>query len=263
MFDFHMHSTVSFDGRNTALEMARAAKEAGLQEICFTEHIDRTADPDDLTMVFDPAHYSAVHDTLQMPGLTIRKGMEFGMTPSNAAQFARDEKRRDFDFVLGSVHFVDSLDIYVDRRYWQGRTVREAYQRYLEETLACVQAHNGFDVLAHLSYICKARVNPTHEILYYRDYPEIGDEILRVLVRKGKGLEINTSGVDRCGSFLPEPGFVHRFHELGGEIVTVGSDAHDNSRVGQYADRALTLLKEEFGYVCTFCGRKPVFHDLK
>jgi histidinol-phosphatase (PHP family) len=75
-------------------------------------------------------------------------------------------------------------------------------------------------------------------------------------------MEINTSGVDRCGDFLPYDVYFRRFKELGGEIVTVGSDAHNWKRVGQYSDRACDVLKEIFGYVCTFEGRKPIFHKL-
>ena len=83
-----------------------------------------------------------------------------------------------------------------------------------------------------------------------------------VLVAKGKGMEINTSGVDRCGCFLPEKIHLQRFRELGGEIITLGSDAHDPSRVGQYAKEALDILKDVFGHVCTFENRKPIFHKL-
>lgn len=75
-------------------------------------------------------------------------------------------------------------------------------------------------------------------------------------------MEINTSGVDRVGDFLPSLDFMKRFHELGGEIVTVSSDAHDASRVGQYISGALDIAKDVFGYVCTFEKRKAVFHKL-
>jgi histidinol-phosphatase (PHP family) len=81
-------------------------------------------------------------------------------------------------------------------------------------------------------------------------------------VSKGKGLEMNTSGVDRCGNFLPTADIVRRFRELGGEIVTIGSDAHAAKRVGQYAFDACEILRDIFGYVCTFEDRKPIFHKL-
>ena len=88
------------------------------------------------------------------------------------------------------------------------------------------------------------------------------DEILRTLARKGKGLEMNTSGVDRKVGFLPTAEYFHRFRELGGEIVTVGSDAHRTDRVGQYCGDACRILGEIFGYVCTFENRQPIFHKI-
>ena len=96
----------------------------------------------------------------------------------------------------------------------------------------------------------------------FQQHRELIDEILKELARKGKGMEINTSGVDRCGDFLPYDVYFRRFKELGGQIVTVGSDAHTASRVGQYADRACAILKDIFGYVCTFQDREPIFHKL-
>ena len=73
---------------------------------------------------------------------------------------------------------------------------------------------------------------------------------------------MNTSGVDRCGGFLPTKDYFQRFKELGGEIVTVGSDAHTADRVGQYSYQACEIFKDVFGYVCTFEDRKPIFHKL-
>ena len=83
MYDYHMHSTVSFDARNSGLDMARACAARGLKVICFTDHIDYTPEMD---MVFDTARYNAEYDGLEVPGLLIRRGMEFGLTPDNAAQ---------------------------------------------------------------------------------------------------------------------------------------------------------------------------------
>lgn len=261
MFDFHMHSTVSFDAHDSGEAMARAAAEKGLKEICFTDHKDY--DPLGLmgVIAFDDAVYDREYSDLRVPGLVIRKGMEFGMLPDNQERFRRDLAGRHYDFVLGSVHFARNLDVYY-APYWEGKTVHQAERQYLEETLLCVRAHEDFDVLAHLNFISKSHAHPTNENLRYEDHREVVDEILRTLVQKGKGLEMNTSGVDRCGGFLPEREFFERFKELGGEIVTVGSDAHACKRVGQYCRDACDVLKEIFGYVCTFEQRQPIFHKI-
>ena len=261
MFDYHMHSRVSFDGHDIGAAMAQAALKAGLKEICFTDHLDYDPLEKMGCMAFDTALYSAEYDQLAVPGLKIRRGMEFGMTPDNLAQFKEDLKRRPFDFVLGSVHFVDDLDVYFEE-WWSGKTVAEAEKRYLEATLECVNIHDDFDVLAHLTYIAKTHCHPAPRPVPYEANRELADEILRTLAAKGKGLEMNTSGVDRCGDFLPGAEYFRRFKELGGEIVTIGSDAHAVNRVGQYSYKACEILKDIFGYVCTFENRKPIFHKL-
>lgn len=256
MFDYHMHTRVSFDGSDTGLAMAQAAKERGLTEICFTDHIDYTPEMD---MVFDTAVYNAEYDHLDVPGLLIRRGMEFGLTPDNPAQLKEDLSRRHFDFVLGSVHLVDGMDVYL-QPYWEGKRYAEAIRLYLETTLAAVRVHEDYDVLGHLTFISKARANPRQELLRYEDHKSIMDEIMRELVRLDKGMELNTSGIDRCGGPLPTLDYFQRFRDLGGKIVTVGSDAHDVTRAGQYTHEMVAELKKIFGYVCTFEDRRPIFH---
>ena len=116
----------------------------------------------------------------------------------------------------------------------------------MKETCDCVKTHTDYDVLGHLTYVCKSSFNPTGKGIAYSEISDITDEILKIVISNGKGIEVNTSGVDRIGDFLPTVDFVKRFCELGGEIITIGSDAHDKSRVGQ----------------CTFEKRRPIFHKL-
>lgn len=259
MFDFHLHTHVSFDGRDTARNMALAALDAGLTEICFTDHMDY--DPLDPAhkLHFDISDYNKEYGGLNIPGLTVRHGFEFGMLPDNMEQFRKDVSRRDWDFVIGSVHFVDQLDVYFPA-YWEGKAPYHAILRSFEETLVCVRNHDDFDVLGHLTYLGKCHANPEKTPILYKDYRELTDEIFKVLIAKGKGIECNTSGLDSCGALLPDAQYLRRFKELGGSIVTVGSDAHRADRVGQYCRETCELVKSIFGYVCTFEGRKPQFH---
>lgn len=261
MFDYHLHTKVSFDGISTATEMARAAQKAGLQEICFTDHYDFNSDPTQKPELFTMESYSAAYDSLAVPGLTIRHGVEFGLTTWNQQHLEDLLKMRNFDFVLGSVHFVDGHDPY-EAVYWNDISADEAFRKYLLGVLECVKVHHNFDVLGHLTYVCKAVHNPTHEPVPYKDYQDVADEIMKVLVAKGIGMEINTSGVGRVKEFLPSADYLRRYKELGGEIITIGSDAHDVSRVGEYVPEALEIVKDIFGYVCTFEKRKPIFHKI-
>ncbi len=261
MFDYHIHTSVSFDSKEASKDVLAAAKAAGLREICFTDHYDFHFEKGAAHDLFTKESYDKAYAELELPGISVKRGVEFGLTAWNAPELRALKKEYDFDFVLGSVHYVDGFDPYV-KEYWNGKTQDFAYRRYLEHTLECVKAHSEFDVLGHLNYVCKSPNNPTRSPLFYADYREICDEIMRELIRKGKGMEINTSGVDRVGDFLPSREFLKRFSELGGEIVTVGSDAHTKDRVGQYSKEALAILKDIFGYVCTFNKGKPIFHKL-
>ena len=63
MFDYHMHSKVSFDGQDTPQRMVQAAVAAGLKEICFTDHIDYEVNAQKQTMVFDMQVYNAAYDS--------------------------------------------------------------------------------------------------------------------------------------------------------------------------------------------------------
>lgn len=261
MFDYHIHSDVSEDGRSSGLEMAAQAAKLGLQEICFTDHIDYIPNPNIADWTFDTADFHAAYDRLSFDGLKIRKGIEFGLLPDNRDGLSKELQRGPFDFVIGSIHFAQNVDVY-DAVFWDGRTAAQTEETFLKETLNCVRIHDDFDVLGHLTVLGKVRYAPSNRPMYYSDHADIVDEIFRVLVQKGKGIEVNTSGLTRCGAFLPTAEYLHRFKELGGEIVTVGSDAHSYHRVGQGCFDACTMVAHIFGHVCTFADRKPIFHKL-
>ncbi len=261
MFDYHLHSRISFDSTCTPENIVKAAEKTGLLEICFTDHYDFNDLFREKRDLFTIEEYRSAYDRLTSEKVKIRRGVEFGLTPWNQNELSNLLDSYSFDFVIGSVHYTGGQDPYSEN-YWKGISVHEAFEKYLLHTLECVKVHDGFDVLGHLNYVCKSAHNPTHKSFLYSDYRDICDEIMKTLAQNGKGMEINTSGVDRTGDFLPSAEFIKRFRELGGEIITVGSDSHDSTRVGQHISGALEIAKEIFGHVCTFEKRKPIFHKL-
>lgn len=261
MFDYHMHTVVSYDGHNTPTEMAQAAVKAGLKEICFTDHLDYQLSVPREKTAYTPEAYRSAYDHLQISNLTIRHGAEVGLAPWNKEEICKDLSAYPYDFVLGSVHFINDEDVYYPE-FWVGRDFLATERIYFEETLRCVELHDDFDVLGHLTYISKVKGHPSPRIIPLEDHKEVIAQIMKTLIAKGRGMEINTSGVDRCGDYLPGIPYLKLFKELGGEIVTVGSDAHTADRVGQYTSNAIAMAKEIFGHVCTFQNRKPVFHKL-
>ena len=261
MFDFHMHSTISYDGHSTPEKMVKAAVKAGLKEMCFTDHLDyqRLVPREQTTFTVDA--YRQAYDNLEIPGLTIRRGAEVALMSWNKEEMEGDLQKYPYDFVIGSIHFIDDEDIYYPE-FWTKHGAFEGECLYFEEMLKNVQLHQDFDVLGHITYISKLRARPSVRVIPPEDHMELVVAIMEDLISKGKGMEINTSGVDRCGDFLPGLAYLKLFKELGGEIITVGSDAHNSDRVGQYCSDAIALAKEVFGYVCTFEKRQPIFHKL-
>ena len=261
MFDYHMHTTVSYDGHSLPAEMAQTAIEMGLREICFTDHLDYEQGIPKEQLAFPVERYNQAYDGLSVPGITIRNGVEIGMTPWNVEEVKEDLSLRHYDFVLGSVHHVDNRDIYF-AEYWEGRDPVVVERQYFEEILRCVELHDHFDVLGHLTYVSKTKGNPNPRIIPLAQYRDITEEIMKVLVRKDKGMEINTSGVGRVGDFLPGREYLQLFKDLGGSIITTGSDAHRTDRVGEHIAAATELARDIFGHVCTFEDRKVIFHKL-
>jgi len=261
MFDFHLHTRISYDTNAVPEEMVQSALDRGLKEICFTDHFDDDPAGGIPQRHFDIADYNAAYDHLEAEGLKIRKGFETGLIPDNQKSLREQIAKRRFDFVLGSLHYADGKDAY-EAEFWEGKTVHEGERKYLEDTLTCITVHDNFDVLAHLTYVSKGGGHPNRRLVPYEDHKEVIDEIFRTLAQKGKGLELNSSGLYRCGDYLPSPDYFVRFKELGGRIVTVGSDSHSPGGVGKYAKDSCRILKEIFGYVCTYEDRNPVFHRL-
>ncbi len=261
MYDYHLHSSVSFDTKSDALLMVKKAEEIGLKEICFTDHYDYWPDPNKRPYLFSLKKYNETYNSLLSDKLKIRKGVEFGLTDWNTAKLEKLLQKRNFDFVIGSFHYLKDGNPY-RAPYWSDKTLDEAIEQYFEEMYRSVRIHSKFNVLGHLTYISKCPPNPSPAPIMYKQYSDIIDEIFKELIYKGIGLEVNTSGVDSAGVFLPDKDYLKRFRELGGEIVTIGSDSHDENRVGQYSKEALEMLKEIFGYVCTFENRKPIFNKL-
>ena len=261
MFDFHIHSKVSYDSRSEPMDIIHKAEEEGLKEICFTDHIDD--DPRGIVMDwrYTAEEHRAAYENIKSDRVKVHFGMEFGLLPDNQASFDFYLSQVEYDFVLGSIHYADNLDVYF-APYWEGKTLLQAERKYLEDMLCCVRNHDKFDVLGHMTYLGKARAHPTHKPIPLEQHREVVEEIMKTLISKGKGMEINTSGFYRCGDFLPGAEYLRLFRSLGGEIVTVGSDAHTADRVGERCREACEILKDIFGYVCTFEDRKPIFHKL-
>ena len=123
-----------------------------------------------------------------------------------------------------------------------------------------IKNNPDFDVLGHIDYVI--RYGKEKERAYsYHKYADVIDEILKTLIHNGKGLELNTAGWKYGLSFAhPHPDILKRYRELGGEILTVGSDGHKPEHIAYDFHRINDLLKEcGFKYYTEFRQRKPYF----
>lgn len=267
-WDTHMHCHFSADSDSTPESMIEAAISKDLSGICFTDHIDYDypANPlDPMIFEFDLTEYDHAIRKLQSQyadRLPILHGIELGLQPHLAKKHTRLLQEQHFDFVIGSSHVVHGKDPYY-ASYYEGRTEEDAYQEYFISVLENIQAFHDFDVYGHIDYA--VRYGPNKNTFYsYRKYADIIDEILKQLIALGKGIEINTGGF-RHGLGHPNPceDILKRYHELGGEIVTLGADAHKPEWIAYCFDKLPQLLKScGFSYYTIFRNRKAEFISL-
>ncbi|MDD3340254.1 MAG: histidinol-phosphatase HisJ family protein [Lachnospiraceae bacterium] len=260
--DMHMHTHFSTDSHADMNEMVEQSIRAGIPSICFTDHIDWEFPEEGVVFDFDIHEYEkAIQEARARYGKDIQIGMgvELGMQPQLVCPYMKLLEEHPFDFVIGSMHLVNGRDPYYPEAF-AGRSDREVYRDYLEGTLENIKAFHGFDSLGHLDYVVRYGQHKAEEYSY-EAFSDVIDEILKQLVKDGKGLEINTAGLRKGLGFPnPHPQVMKRFRELGGEIVTVGSDSHKPYSIGYDFDKAKDILLEcGFSYYTQFRERKPDF----
>ena len=265
LWDTHMHSQFSGDSSSPLDSMINASIEKGLAGICFTDHLDIDYQDDpDLFLLDLPNYYASVMANQKMYAdrLPVLFGIELGLQPHLAALHQDILSQYPFDFVIGSSHVVHGMDPYFPK-FYEGRDEKAAYREYFESILENLDAFHDFDVYGHIDYV--VRYGPTGNKNYdWTEYEEIINEILKKLIQLGKGIEINTGGF-KYGLGHPNPteAIIRRYKELGGEIITLGADAHSTEYVGFDFEKLPHILKDAgFEYYTIFRQRKPEFLKL-
>lgn len=247
LYDYHLHSAFSGDSDAPAERMAERARDLGLNGLCFTEHQDPDAPDNGIDFTVDFASYFACMERLraQYRGrLQICAGMEFGIQPHLPGTLQALCETWPFDFVIASLHFVDGQDPYYPS-FFEGHSERERYELFFRTQLEALQAFppESYDTLGHMDYV--VRYGPNRNRFYsYDAYAGQIDPILQFLIDHGKCLEVNTGGI-KSGLGEPNPcaGVLRRYRELGGELITIGSDAHEPQNLCYAFDQAAELLR--------------------
>ena len=250
MYDCHLHTKYSFDGKNEMAEVCEISLQHGMKGLCFTDHVDLAApNPHSKALVDyvpDMAAYKQDFDRVKRQygnSLALGRGIEIGLQPGlqdrNLAEIAKAQP----DFIIGSIHYIDGMDIY-HGNFSRGKTERQAYLAYLEHILQMVKAHSYFHVLGHLDMILRDDTFPERSF----DKPEyhlLIDDILRELIVSGRGIEVNSSGWRyHLPGPHPAPFIIKRYYQLGGRIITTGSDSHYANSVNLDIDRATEILRQ-------------------
>ncbi len=267
--DYHMHTEFSTDSEASVKSMLDASVKRGLQSVCITDHLDLDY-PEDKELGPDPfqldlkKYFSMLSQIREeyRKKLDVRIGVELGLQPHLGRIYEKLVEAYPFDFVIGSLHLVHGMDPYYGKIF-EGKTDGEVYREAFRETASCLDGGSPFDVLGHLDYVVRYGRNKAQEYSY-REFSDEIDVILKKVISAGKGLEMNMGGVKYGLGFAnPHPDVLKRYRELGGEIVTVGADAHRPEHVAYDFEEAAEILKScGFHYYAEFKARRPVFKKI-
>lgn len=271
--DYHLHSHFSNDSSYPMEDVILDAIAMGLDEICFTDHVDygvkfdvtpeTEKDIPRSVRNVDYAHYFPEIARLKekyKDQITIKAGLEFGVQ-THTMQIYHDLKEKwPLDFTLLSIHEINDQEFFL-YHYQEGKTQQEYNEGYYREMLKLVQNFQDYCVLAHMDLI--VRYDPEGVYPFEKVKPLI-TEILKTVITHGKGIEINTSST-RYGlnDTTPSRDILKLYHDLGGTIITIGSDSHRRGDLGYGIDEAKQILKEiGFTQFCTYENFQPIFHSL-
>lgn len=225
MFDCHVHTRFSTDCCMEIEDAIKVSKEKGIGLI-ITEHMDLGyPKPDEF--IFDIDEYIENYNRYKSDRLLL--GMELGMN----LDYVEEGKRlcgRDFDMIIGSLHMLKGFDIYEGDLY-EGRSKKDVFEFYFKYMYDCVKSYDYIDTMGHIDFIARYAKYSDREIKY-EDYTDLIDEVLRVLAKNEKSIEINTRRFNDKAAVNNLMKIYKRFYELGGRTVTIGSDAHLPESVG-------------------------------
>lgn len=259
-YDYHMHSNFSNDSIASMEDMINKSIELGVREICFTDHMDFDVDTD-YGPIIDLNSYFNKLELLKnkyKDKIIIKKGLELGLQKQIVNQCSDVVKSNLFDFIICSIHSIEKKDLYFGH-FFKDKTQHEAYEKYYNELYTVVKNYKDYSVLGHLDLI--KRYGDYDKLLDDKLFSDIIETILKQVIYDGKGIELNTSCYRyNLPDLTPSRYILNMYKELGGEIITTGSDSHTPSQIAFKFDYIYSYLKEiGFKYVCSFDKMNPQF----
>lgn len=267
--DYHVHSYYSADSNHKLEDLIKDAIDISLDEICITDHVDYGT-KDDWDIIESKRGRNVDYEkffneiyTLKekyKDQISVKVGMEFGIQMHTIDNFKALYDKYDFDFILMSVHQINNKQFW-NNEFQVNKSESECYQAYYEELLNLVKSYKDYSVLAHFDLM--RRYVPSG-LDTFNEFKEIISEILKVVIADGKRIEINLSN-DRykVDGLTPSFEILKLYHELGGTIITIGTDSHKKEHLGQNIKGAARILKGiGFQHITTFDKMIPIYHNI-
>ncbi|MGL4382769.1 MAG: histidinol-phosphatase HisJ family protein [Bacilli bacterium] len=261
--DYHIHTNFSFDSNQDLKQLIEEAISLNINEICITDHYDfNYPHGDDFTL--DINKYIETIESFKqqyIAQISIKIGIEIGLDLNYQEEINNILKTYQFDYIIGSIHVINNEDFYY-KDYFHNKTQQQAYQIYLEETLACLQAFPLISCLGHLDNINKY-IPENYTKLLYQDYSSLIDSILKEIINTNRGLEINTSGLPLFNEPYPSYSILTRYINLGGNLITIGSDSHTKMNIGSGFNDVVSFLKSQnINYYHTYTKMIPIKNNV-
>lgn len=262
MYDFHVHSEYSMDCKTPIKDVIHSGIDKGIKELCFTDHTDFDFCGDEIS--FDTNKYINHIDSLaqQYSGqIKLLKGVELGLQSQIVDQCTDFVKKHPFDFVIMSMHTCDKQNIWYDN-YYDDKNLSDIFTKYYEEFIYCAKHFDEYCVLGHIDLL--RRYNKDIAKIDQMDYHDLLTDLLKTTIQKGKGIELNTGGLRYwLKDINPTYNIIKLYKDLGGEIITFGSDSHTAADLGSSYQYAVDVLKlAGFKYITTYEKMKPHFNRL-
>ena len=263
--DYHIHSKFSGDSKEDLDAIVEKSIELGLEEIAITDHHDLGSPQEPLGFILDIEKYFQKIKEIKekyRKKIDIKIGIELGIQPHIYKESKELIESKEWDFVLCSLHTVEGFDVSLPD-YFVGKNKKEAQNRYFQDVLDSTKNFREYSVMSHLDFISRNGGEKFKGFKYSEHY-EIIDEILKTIIEKNRGIEINTSGF-RYGENRTYPDFeiVKRYFQLGGEIVTIGSDSHKKEDIGKDFKKVYDFLESiNVKYISSFNMRENSFKKI-
>ncbi len=256
--DYHTHTGFSCDSEESLKRMCEKAMELGLQELAITDHADFLTHgvfEDEIDL---EKRKIAMEAAQQKYGgrLIIRNGIELGQPQANPAEYQRLMKNYAFDFIIGSIHNLEK-DLELDRLDYAAVDLEQLYGRFLDAEIVLAKDYD-FDVLGHITLPQRYLYRQLGKQVDLRPFEKQYKDLFSILTERERGIEVNTSGLYKgTGETLPTPQVLKWYHQCGGRILTVGSDAHNASDLAFGIKKAYEMLRElGFSHISTYENRK-------